>query len=170
MIPGIEVAAAPARRGARIPRPITLAISNAERLFILHRIKDVAGTAEAVVHSPAADEYVSPWTRQQAVSRILAMVQALRKEVPVLLVISNLDKAILVNAIEANPYFADMHDADPRLTVDAVRQANTLRERLARALGVSIKRVPLGAGRTRISEKNHDSPRTDQPSDRGGTG
>jgi hypothetical protein len=150
MIPGIEIPSAPARRAKRSPKPIVIQTSAAERLFVLARIANITATVEAILHHPPPSHHLSPWTREQVVRRVVTFVDVCRINRPNLFIISPLDRAVITNAIEANPYFAQMADGDPRLTVAAVRLAEAFRARVARALKQQIHRVPLGAGRRRI--------------------
>lgn len=113
-------------------KPVVISLSAPERMFLLYRLADRTNTIEAVLHNPPAGKHLCPWNRD-------------------LIIVSPLDRALTVQGIEGNPYFAQMRDADPRLTPDALRQANALRERLAALLAVQIARVPLGQGRRRIA-------------------
>lgn len=146
----IEIQIGVARRAKNSPKPVVLPISAAECLFLLYRVADVTATAEAIVHHPDESKHISPWSRQQVVVRVVELVRHLREKPARLYLISRLDKAIIINAIEANPYFARMADGDPRLTVDAIRMAEHFRSRLQTALGQQVRRVPLGKGRSRI--------------------
>lgn len=151
IVKGIEIEVAPVRRAADSPRPIVLHLTKIERAFLLFRIKDVSATAESILHHPSTGQMVSPWTRDMVVQRVLNIRDHLRRaDKDTLFVLGPLDKMIVADAIEHNPFFAMMHDSDPRLKADSVRQANALRERVNRAFGWRIASVPLGKGRTRL--------------------
>jgi hypothetical protein len=147
---GIEEQIASVRRKKGHSTAQTLSVSPAECRFLLACIADVSATAEAIVHHPGPGLHISPWDRQHVVDKLLVFVEALRRKPPNLFIITQLDRAILIHAIERNPYFALMHDSDPRLTVDAIRQANALRERAQAVLNTRLARIPLG-NRKRIA-------------------
>jgi hypothetical protein len=149
---GIETAIAPVRRSKGRPHAIVVAVSPAECKFLLARLADVSATAEAIVHHPRPGHHISSWDRHHVVEKLIAIVRVLRTPPANLFIVTPLERLIFVEAIENNPYFAAMHDSDPRLSVGAVRQAEALRQRLATALGQPIARVPLGRGRTRLPE------------------
>lgn len=151
-VKGIEIDAGTVRRSGFTNRPIAVRLTRAERAFLLHRIGDITATAEAILHNPHAGKMISPWSRDHVVQRIVQLRNTLREDRDVFFLISSLDRAIFIDAIVHNSYFAAMHDTDPRLTIDAVRQANALRDRLAAAIGQRIARVPLGVGRTRLPQ------------------
>jgi hypothetical protein len=130
-------------------RPIVIPLSRAERLFLLCRLRDIVGTAEAILHHPAHGSHVTPWVRPQVVSRVAEFRQALRDGAESLVVIGGLSEAILAEAIHGNPYFAAMSDWDPRLCPEAIRQADALRLKISRAIRHPVGPVPLGAGRVR---------------------
>jgi hypothetical protein len=150
LVQGVEALVGHTRRTGQRCRAISIPVDPATCRFLLARLKDVSGTTEAIVHRPPPGQMISPWNRDHVVQRVRGWVQALRDNPRHIFVITPLDRAVIVEAIEGNRYFADMHDTDPRLTVDAVRQANALRERIATALGQQIRRVPLGDGRRRL--------------------
>jgi hypothetical protein len=137
------------RRSRSQPKPIILALSPGERLFLLHRLKDRTATADAIVHHPPQGAHLSPWTRDQVLARLSTMIETLRGGRD-LIVINLLDKRLVIEAIEGNSYFSNMHSTDPRLTADAVRAADALRRRIASAIGCRIKKIKLGAGRVRL--------------------
>lgn len=151
MIPGIEIAAPPARRSTWSARPIPIPLTPAEAMFLLYRLADLTAVAEAIAHHPAPGKMVSPWSREQIIRRAIAIVKVLRRGQP-LWVLTPLDTALIVQGIEGNPYFARMADDDPRLTPTAARAANALREKVQKALGRPVGRVPLGGERRRVAE------------------
>jgi hypothetical protein len=137
-----------AHRHRLAPRPIVVPLSDPERAFLLYRLCDRTNTTDAVLHQP--DGQISrSWNRDQVLHRLGEIINALRRGRDIIMV-SPIDKALVVHAIEGNPYFAQMKLSDPRLTVAALKQANALRERIAAALERRIARVPLGAGRSRL--------------------
>jgi hypothetical protein len=152
IVRGVETEIAPVRRSQWRPPALLLPVSPAECKFLLARLADIAATTEAIVHNPRGNVHISPWTRQQVTLRVAALVKTLRALPQHVFIVTPLDRRIQIEAIEGNPYFAQMHDSDPRLTIAAVKQANALRERLATLLGQKIRPVPLGAGRTRLVE------------------
>jgi hypothetical protein len=152
-IHGHEREIASAHRHRLAPRPVVVPLSDPERQFLLYRLCDRTATTDAVLHNPDPGLIRSSWTRDQVLHRLSEIINALRRGHNAIMV-SPIDKALVVQAIEGNPYFAQMHLSDPRLTVDALRQANALRERIAAALERRIARVPLGAGlRSRLPDK-----------------
>lgn len=156
MLRGIEIEAPMVRRDRRLSKAIVIPLSPAEAAFLLQRVANVSATAEAIVHHPAAGQMISPWTRHHVVEKIVYLRENLRRGPGALFVITALDRAILVDAFEHNPYFAAMGDDDPRLTADAVRQAERFRARAQAALAQPIRRVPLGQGRSRLADKQAD--------------
>jgi hypothetical protein len=141
--------AAPARRTARVTVPIMLPLDHADRQFLLCRLADIGATAEAIVHNPPPLQIAPPWPRKQVVVHIEGVVHALRNGCAELRIIGKLGARVITEAIEGNPYFARMADDDPRLCAAAIRRADALRLRIARAIGTPIGPVPLGSGRQR---------------------
>lgn len=133
----------------------TIPITPSEQKFLLVRLCDVSGTAEAIVHHPRGHRHISPWDRHQAVSKILGMVDALRRHPEVLMVLGDLAVAIVREAFEGNPYFARMASDDPRLCAAAIRQVDALHLKVSQTLGIRIGPVPLGQGRSRRRGGQH---------------
>jgi hypothetical protein len=150
---GHEIERAPARRSIRTDPPIVFPLSQAERRFLLYRLADRGAVADRILHthSTSTRQMLPSWSRDQVLTRIDALIDSLRRK-EVVIFISRLDRLLAIEAIEGNPYFAQMHESDPRLTVAAVRAAESLRQRLSASLGKRIGRVPLGPGRKRLSE------------------
>jgi hypothetical protein len=145
---GIEMPIAPVRRSGSAIRPLMLQLSSAEAMFLLCRVANISRASEAILHHPAAHEHRSAWSRSQVVERVTTMNRYLRQNPNRIFLITRLDREIIVDAVEHSPYFAEMDDRDPRLTVDAVRQADALRVRLSHLLRQPIAKVPLGTGRS----------------------
>ena len=150
-IPGVETQIASARSAHR-NKPIIVSLSMAERAFLLYRMADRTASIEAVLHEQRTGELCSPWDRDTVADHLSGMLGVLRRPGRDLIVISQLDKLLVIQGIECNPYFAQMRDGDPRLNIAAVRKANALRQRLAALFDRPIARIPLGAGRTRLVE------------------
>jgi hypothetical protein len=151
-IHGHEREIASAHRARHASRPVVIPLSDPERQFLLYRLCDRTGTTDAVLHNVALGLIRSNWERDQVLHRLSEVINALRRGLSVIMV-SPIDKALIVEAIQGNPYFAQMRDTDPRLTVSALRQADALRQRVSTALDQPIKRVPLGAGRSRLPDQ-----------------
>jgi hypothetical protein len=123
---------------------IALDLDAAERLFLLVRLTHVREVADAVM-AGSGGVYTMLWTRDQVVGRVRSMALFLRADPPKSLhVFGTLMVQVLKDAIENNPYFAQMADHDPRFCVAAIRRAETLRRKLQRLLKVSIVPVFLG--------------------------
>lgn len=144
-------------RGARRYKPVIIPLSPAERGFLLYRLADRTASIECVLHAQRTGHSVSPWDRDTVHRHLDRMIDALRRGRD-LIAITELDKLLIVQAIEQNGYFAQMHGADPRLSIDAVKRADALRGRLAAMLARPIGKIPLGAGRTRLKEPQHGRP------------
>lgn len=143
---------ASAHRARNAPRPVVVPLSDPERQFLLYRLCDRTAMTDAVLHKPVPGQIRTNWTRDQVLHRLAEVIDALRHGRNVIM-ISPIDKALVIEAIEGNPYFAQMKDHDPRLTVDAVKQADALRARVSTALDRRIERVRLGAGRRRLPDQ-----------------
>ncbi len=150
IVHGVEEYIGVVRRTRPSPKPIHIPLTETERRFLLFRIADITATAEAILHHPEPGAHIAPYTREGVTRHVVGMRNALRRDDRELLLSTPLSKAVLIQAIENNPYFAQMHDTDPRLTVAAVRQAEALRMKVAGLLNRKIAKVPLGEGRKRL--------------------
>jgi hypothetical protein len=162
-IPGVETQIASARSAQR-NKPIIVSLSMAERHFLLYRMADRTASIEAVLHEQRTGELCSPRDRDTVADHLNGMTRVLHRPGHGLIVISTLDKLPVIQAIERNPYFAQMRDTGPRLNIGAVRKAGALRQRLAALFDRPIARIPPGAGRTRLvdpampEEGQHERP------------
>lgn len=129
-------------RPSRMATPIQLKLTRPQRLFLLYRLSDIADTTDAIVDNPPTGQMTSPWTRAQIINRAASLVTALRDGRELLLV-GEAVKAILVEAIEGNLYFAQMEADDPRRNEAAIAQADALRKLLQRVLARPIRPIPL---------------------------
>jgi hypothetical protein len=141
-------------RSAQRNKPVIIALSPAERAFLLYRLADRAASIETVLYAQRTGQTVSPWDREMVRDHLHRLIDALRRDKD-LIVITELDKLLVAQAIAHNPYFAQMHASDPRLTIDGLKRADVLRRRLIALLDRPIGKVPLGAGRTRIKDGGH---------------
>lgn len=158
VVAGVEELRGVVRRSRYHAKPVTIPLDGAACRFLLVRLADVTATTEAIIHHPSPGQMISPWSRSSVVGHVRRWVDILRALPPHVLVISLIDRAIVVQAIEGNPYFARMADDDPRLTIEAVRAANAVRERFRAALRMPIGRISLGSGRRRIDAVEGCSP------------
>ncbi|HTB47050.1 MAG TPA: hypothetical protein VK741_25760 [Acetobacteraceae bacterium] len=143
--PFLEVAA-PAR--SRTRRPVLLNLDDIERALLLHRLADVAGTAEAILHRPPPPgEHVARWQRAQVIARVVSLVAVLRHGRP-LLVLSDIDRAVLIEGIEGNRWALALPAADIPLLRAAAQRADALRLKLSRAIDRPIGRMALPARAT----------------------
>lgn len=132
---------------------LTLKLSNAERCFLLLGLGDITRAIEGVFH-PVVPGAVGPvWTRDQVRTRVMGVRTELARGKLTLLLVSSIDRAVLRFAVEHNPYFAQMHDGDYRLTAQQISAAEALRARVAHLLGEYVAPVPLGEGRAWIGER-----------------
>jgi hypothetical protein len=142
----------PARRGRDLPKPVTLPLDPAERAFLLHRLRDIAATTEAITHHKMWGREGFRWERGQVTEHVADLVAILRGDPNrPLLIFGTLSRLILVEAIEGNTYFSAMFDEDPRLCPRAIGLADALRVKLVNTLGRKIAPVPLGRDRRRPS-------------------
>ena len=153
LLAGHEIELAPVRRHRRAPVPIVFTMTTPERMFMLYRLADRAAMADRILHTHpvSAGSIARVWSRDQVLDRLDAIIDVLRRGQS-LIIVSRLDRLLAIEAIEGNPYFAQMRSDDPRLTVAAVRAANALRCRLSAALGKRIGQINLGPGRKRLAE------------------
>ena len=140
-----------ARRSRKLVKPIFLPLSQTQRKFLLYRLADLTATTEAVLHHPPQGRIISQWSREQILTKVRGLVAVLRSDANVF-VLGDMAKAIVVEGIEGNPYFVQMHDTDPRLCSAAIAQADALRLMLQVKLKCSIKPVPVG--RPRLAPKS----------------
>lgn len=154
VLAGHEIELAPARRSKHSARPVVFPMSAAERRFMLYRLQDRGAMADAIrlFHPESTEAITWRWSREQVLERLDSMIDTLLRGRDLIL-ISRLERLLAIEAIEGNPYFAQMRASDPRLTVAAVKAADHLRSRLAVALDKRIRRVNLGAGRKRLVEQ-----------------
>lgn len=150
IVHGVEEYIGVVRRTRPHPKPIHIPLTGTERRFLLFRVADITAITEAILHHPEPGAHLTSHTRESVIRHVIGMRNTLRRDDRELLMSTPLDKRLVVDAIENNPYFAQMHDTDPRLTVAAVRQANALRLKVAGLLGLRIAKVPLGQGRKRL--------------------
>jgi hypothetical protein len=136
-----------ARRSKKLVKPVYIPLTQAQRKFLLFRLQDLTGSTERVLHHPPHGRIISQWTREQILNHCAGLVRILRSDGEHLLVIGAIQKALIVQAIECNPYFVDMHDSDPRLCSAAIAQADALRLVMQATLHCPIKPVPLGRKR-----------------------
>lgn len=135
----------PATAYRRTRTAIGLQLTTPERRFLLHRLADIAATAEAILHNPPPPLHISPWSRHMLTDGIARYVALLRSGDPVM-AYSQLHRVIVAQGIEGNRYFADMPPGDPRHTPEACRAAEALRMRAQKLLGIAIGR-PVGIAR-----------------------
>lgn len=120
--------------------------------FLLHRLRDLTGTAEVIMQHQRDLGVLRCWEESYIITRMLIITDQLLRRLPVYLY-KAVDRAILIEAIEGNRFFADMADDDPRLNVSAVRLATTLRRQVVGLLREPIGYVKLGEGRLRLPER-----------------
>jgi hypothetical protein len=138
-----------ARRDPRLFKPIYLPLSLTQRRFLLYRLADLTATAEAILHRKAPAGSAPRWSREQVLGKTAGLVAALRTA-PNVFILGDIDKAIVIEGIEGNRYFAQMADDDPRLCAAGIAQADALRLILQTKLKQPIRPVPLGRPRLRL--------------------
>ena len=153
-----RIAFHPPERPRRGTVQATVPLTPAERAFLLVRLADMRATTEAILHHPAGNLHVCPWSRRQILDAVLSWVDILRYTDRPALIGGGVRNAVLVEAIEGNPYFVRMSDGDPRFNAGAIKRADALRLKLIRAIGQHIGPVPLGAGRKRRRLQNNELP------------
>jgi hypothetical protein len=122
----------------------TLPLTDAERMFLLHRLGAVSSVVEAILHPDVPLQMRPQWTRQQMVDHAWTLIRVLRAK-PYVLLLSRIDRRLLVEAIEGNTYF--MRPAgDPRIKLEYIRQAEALRRKMELAVGSRVRRFKIGLG------------------------
>jgi hypothetical protein len=145
----VETDGGTVKRAANRWRAKTLELTLAECSFLLYGIYNY----ESFVREICADDPMvgQRWNTERVAEKVKDMAQRFRNGFRHIFIVSDLDRKILVRAVEQNRYFANMDDDDPRLTVDQLKAAEVVRQKVAEATGWPVKRILTAAGRRRLS-------------------
>src|SRR3954466_1074816 len=123
----------------------TLPVTKSERAFLLRGLHDVNRAVETILHGFAkpGEPFALRWDRKTLVRHALRLIGTLRAGDAPLLIIGQIQKRLIIHAIETNPYFV-LPQSDPRLCAGAIRQADTLRLKTQALMGCRIQRFPIG--------------------------
>lgn len=129
------------------PRPrtaITVPLTTEERNFLLHRLGCVSQVIDTILDRPIqpGGKLKPQWERQNLQRAAWQLIDALR-QYPSILIVGDLQKALIVEAIEGNKYFV-LPNGDPRLSTFAIRKAEALRFKLSNALHRPIRQFSIG--------------------------
>lgn len=122
---------------------VTLRLTAAERLFLSYRLADAEGIAQVINDRDMQGQMRPRWPVERILQKIDLMHGATFLPEPILM-IGELDRAIIVEAFEGNRFLIDMAGHDEDFTSHIAACVKGLRRKLEQRLGRKIKQ-PAGA-------------------------
>jgi hypothetical protein len=139
---------APGWRHRFMEAPPVLYLEPRERLFLRMRVDHWQEMVGVMLSRVDEGTLAPPYTQGDLLVAARAVNRWLRAEGPRPLVVVDVAiAAVLIEAIETNPYFSRMPDNDPRLCAPAIAAAEIVRDKIAEVCGKRPGPIPLGLNR-----------------------